>query len=218
MKDPSTNDNRTRILDAAEQLFAARGYAATSVREIVREAGVTNPMLYYYFGSKEDLFLHLIRERFEEYTSELGRSLEGCPDAECVLLEWCRALLSMTRSRPVSARMVYSLLFGPSEGAQKQVVLHESVRIGELLLSHMRRTRPDVELSRLSFALLMCRSVMDMLIFAGLESGLPANVDEIVSALVKRTVGMLDDHLPAPEVTGMLGLECYAAKASGAQE
>ncbi len=48
---------RQRLLRAASDLFAQKGYAATTVREIVAAVGVTKPVLYYYFGSKEGLYL-----------------------------------------------------------------------------------------------------------------------------------------------------------------
>lgn len=38
-------------------MFGLRGYGSTSVREVVEACGVTKPMLYYYFGSKEGLFV-----------------------------------------------------------------------------------------------------------------------------------------------------------------
>ena len=45
-----------RILDAAEQVFAERGYAGTSTREIARRAGVPFGALHYYWGSKKLLW------------------------------------------------------------------------------------------------------------------------------------------------------------------
>jgi AcrR family transcriptional regulator len=47
---------RGRILEIAIQLFATKGFAATSMREVVAEAGCTKPALYYYFESKAGLF------------------------------------------------------------------------------------------------------------------------------------------------------------------
>ena len=48
---------RERLLETASHLFAEKGYASTSVREIVARAGVSKPVLYYYFQSKEGLLL-----------------------------------------------------------------------------------------------------------------------------------------------------------------
>jgi len=44
-----------RILDCAERLFSERGFAATPVRRIAKEAGVNPSLVHYYFGSKRDL-------------------------------------------------------------------------------------------------------------------------------------------------------------------
>jgi AcrR family transcriptional regulator len=46
-------DTRTRILDAAEELFAATGFDGTSIRQITRSAGVNVAAIHYHFGSKE---------------------------------------------------------------------------------------------------------------------------------------------------------------------
>ena len=52
---------RERLLQAAMHLFASKGYAAASVRDIVNAAGVTAPSLYHHFGNKEGLFLAVMR-------------------------------------------------------------------------------------------------------------------------------------------------------------
>jgi AcrR family transcriptional regulator len=49
-------DTREKILDAAEQLFADRGFVATSIRDVTTEAQVNLAAVHYHFGSKEDLF------------------------------------------------------------------------------------------------------------------------------------------------------------------
>ena len=57
MSQPSKSERtRTRILDAAEELFAEKGFDAVSLRAIARRAGVDPALLHHYFGSKEGLF------------------------------------------------------------------------------------------------------------------------------------------------------------------
>jgi AcrR family transcriptional regulator len=51
---------RRRILDAAVEAFAARGYDGASMRAIAAASGVTKPVLYDHFASKRDLFVALI--------------------------------------------------------------------------------------------------------------------------------------------------------------
>jgi AcrR family transcriptional regulator len=51
---------RRRLLEAAETVFARRGFHGASVDEIAREAGATTGALYAHFAGKEDLFLQLL--------------------------------------------------------------------------------------------------------------------------------------------------------------
>jgi TetR/AcrR family transcriptional regulator, cholesterol catabolism regulator len=58
----TTPGTEARIRDAALRLFAARGYAATGIRDVARDAGVTTAALYHYMGGKQDLLLTIMRD------------------------------------------------------------------------------------------------------------------------------------------------------------
>lgn len=66
---------RARILAAAEELFAERGYDATSVQEVVARAGVTKGALYHYFVAKDDLLFEIYRALLREQLAGLDRIL-----------------------------------------------------------------------------------------------------------------------------------------------
>ena len=59
-------ETRRQILRAALKHFANSGYAATSVQQIVGDAKVSKPALYYYFGDKAGLFAALVSEALDE--------------------------------------------------------------------------------------------------------------------------------------------------------
>lgn len=63
-------DKREQLLNAAEELFAEKGFDGTSVRDIAQKADVNLAMISYYFGSKEKLLQVLIEQRFAS-SSEL---------------------------------------------------------------------------------------------------------------------------------------------------
>ena len=67
---------RQRLLASAAKLFARKGYASTTVREIVEAAGVTKPVLYYYFPNKEGIYLEMMRGAWDRFDA----LLEGCPE------------------------------------------------------------------------------------------------------------------------------------------
>ena len=52
---------RQCILDQAQQLFFAHGYHGVSIRDIVQACGLSNAALYYHFGSKQKLYVEVIR-------------------------------------------------------------------------------------------------------------------------------------------------------------
>jgi len=54
---------RQQILDASLRLFSERGFARTTVRDIARQAGITDAAIYYHFQSKRDLLEALVEER-----------------------------------------------------------------------------------------------------------------------------------------------------------
>jgi AcrR family transcriptional regulator len=66
-----TATTRGRILDAAERLFALRGFDATTTREIAREADVPLGLMSYHFGTKDDLYAEVIGRRAEQHVADI---------------------------------------------------------------------------------------------------------------------------------------------------
>ncbi len=60
---PGAEETRTRILDAAQCLFAMHGFDATPTKAIAEQAGVPNGLIFYYFPTKKALLEMLIAER-----------------------------------------------------------------------------------------------------------------------------------------------------------
>jgi AcrR family transcriptional regulator len=61
---PEGKSTEALLIDAAADLFAAKGFAAIGVREIARQAGVTIGAHYHYASSKEELFMKLMRRSY----------------------------------------------------------------------------------------------------------------------------------------------------------
>ena len=70
-----------RILDTAEQLFAEKGFAATSLRSIMATAGVNLAAVHYHFRSKEALLDSVIMRRAEPVNRKRLEMLEECERA-----------------------------------------------------------------------------------------------------------------------------------------
>lgn len=100
-------DTRSLILDAAEQLFASQGYAATSTREIAAAAGVRQSMIAYYFQSKQVLFEEVFTRRGNWLGEQRMRSLDellartaGAPTVRELLHAYLQPQFDMKASGP----------------------------------------------------------------------------------------------------------------------
>src|SRR6187431_254467 len=63
--DQTSADTKTRILDAAEELFMDHGFEATSLRSLTASASVNLAAVNYHFGSKEELFQAVLTRRLD---------------------------------------------------------------------------------------------------------------------------------------------------------
>jgi AcrR family transcriptional regulator len=91
-------DTKTRILDAAENLFAANGFGAISLRAIIKEAGVNTASVHYHFGSKEGLIEAVLERRvapINKIRLDLLETIESrCPTGPLPLRNVVEAFLA----------------------------------------------------------------------------------------------------------------------------
>ena len=76
MSKNSTIDTKEKIIIAAEKRFASLGFTGTSLRAIVREADVNLAAIHYHFGSKEELFIAVVRRVGQPIVQEQLRQLK----------------------------------------------------------------------------------------------------------------------------------------------
>lgn len=101
---------KQRLLAAAGPLFAARGFAGTSMRDIADRAGVNLAAANYHFGSKKDLYVAVLREQFALVRAELERQRAAVPSTDLARL--ARAELeALVAAR---CRAILDVLVGPS--------------------------------------------------------------------------------------------------------
>src|SRR2546429_4819203 len=82
---PRGEATRQRVLEAAEQVFGAKGYHGASVTEITRAAGVAQGTFYLYFRGKKEIFLDLVGSlgsRLIGLTLDAGAGLHSYAERE----------------------------------------------------------------------------------------------------------------------------------------
>ncbi|WP_286166588.1 TetR/AcrR family transcriptional regulator [Arthrobacter sp. AQ5-05] len=84
---------RLQLIDISRHLFSLRGVDGTTIEEIARAAGVSKPVVYEHFGSKEALYMEVVTNEYRELLARITDSLSGEEDSSRVLLE--KAALAM---------------------------------------------------------------------------------------------------------------------------
>ena len=104
-RDPDRS--RTAILDAAEELFARKGFEATSLEEVGRAAGLSRGTPRYFFGSKEDLYRVVLERVFADARGWVarGRAAASGAAAEVVIAEAVGSYVDFLASRPTFVRL-----------------------------------------------------------------------------------------------------------------
>ena len=120
-------DNRSRILACALDLFTSRGYDAVGVQEIADAAGLKKPTLYHYFGSKSGLLTTLLNENFERLSLDLSQAIVYQPDVVSTLTAIASVYFAFAQKNRQFYRLQLSMWFSPpaSDAFKAIVVINE---------------------------------------------------------------------------------------------
>ncbi|MBW2123955.1 MAG: TetR/AcrR family transcriptional regulator [Deltaproteobacteria bacterium] len=80
---PGKQHSRQAIFDAAKRLFAEKGFAGTSIREITSEAGCNLAAVNYYFHGKDKLYLEVLTQTLVEFREESISSISEVKRRDC---------------------------------------------------------------------------------------------------------------------------------------
>jgi len=121
--------SRERILGAALEVFAAKGYEAASISEITAAAGVSRGLVSYYFATKEQLAAELLDRWLDGITAIL--TLEGTPDERLAgIIDG--ALMAAATTLPIQ-RLAITLMMQPTtHDVFAQVEADKSVRLAQV--------------------------------------------------------------------------------------
>ena len=109
---PTTTDRgaetRRRILEVAAEAFADRGYAGTSLNDVLKASGVTKGGFYFHFPSKEALALATLRQKQEQWAGVVMAAVLRAPHAIEQLDAMVEALCDLHEQDP-SCRVISRL-------------------------------------------------------------------------------------------------------------
>jgi AcrR family transcriptional regulator len=194
------NDTKTKILDIAEKLFAEIGIHATSIRQIVKEAGVNVASLHYHFGSKEAVIHQIITRRLKPINEQKIKRLEqleeesnGKPlELEAILRAFIEPHIQMQKVAADKVKIMMKLMVQLEDDAHKLKVMQDPVFTNTFsrYLAALQSVLPQLSMSeliwRFKFMIFSMHAVMVQHPIppgSGLE-GKDENIDEIVNHVI----------------------------------
>jgi AcrR family transcriptional regulator len=136
-----------RIVEAMRASVAARGIAGSTFDHVAGEAGVSRGLLHYYFGTKEQLLIEVVRREAAVRVERLGEAIEAAGDAEDVLGALVRSFEDWLGDGPAPV-MIYEML---TLAQRNEDIAAELAELGRHTRSHLgealSRKRDDGVLS-----------------------------------------------------------------------
>lgn len=132
-------EREQQMIEAAEAVFAERGFRAASMDEIAARVGVTKPMLYEYFGSKAGLLVACVSRASAELFARTERAHAGCRDPEQRVRDGVRVFFDFIAGHGAAwsvLRSELALESGPAAVAVEQVRRQQSDQLAVVLGDH----------------------------------------------------------------------------------
>jgi len=157
--DSNKVDSRTRLVEAAAELFIQKGFRNVSIREIADAAGTNSALISYYFGDKEGLFRQIYKETVEPFNTARMINFDlieqaGVVTVESVVEAWVAPMFQGTSLAKQSPVATLSLsLDAEYSKLTEQLVVEVFDEVNERFLSLLERCLPGISRSTLVWRL-----------------------------------------------------------------
>lgn len=98
---------RQTMLDAAKQLFLAKGYDGLSMRQVAEQIGYTPTTIYLYFEDKDDLLFAVVDQVYDQFTADLQRAYDSTDDARARLRALAEAYVTFGWQNPEAYQVMF---------------------------------------------------------------------------------------------------------------
>jgi AcrR family transcriptional regulator len=144
-----------QMLDAAVQMFSVNGYHETSMDTIAAEAQISKPMLYLYYGSKEDLFGACLDREMTRFIDVVRADIDFRHSPKDLLRNTIVAFLRYIDANRASWIVMYTQATSSQAFAHRVREGREQIieLVGGLLRSGTRSPRSDAEIEMMAVAL-----------------------------------------------------------------
>jgi AcrR family transcriptional regulator len=174
---------RERILEAASELFAERGYNGTSMTAIADALGATKPFVYYHFKDKHEILRETCRRGVVRALAALDEVLKGGGNCREQLNLACHALAAVSLERRAYVTVYSREMDRLSDEARADLAALRrrfDRRLGELIAEGCRRGEFEVDEPRVTAA---CMSTMIIYTYGWFRDDGALSADEVANHL-----------------------------------
>lgn len=197
---PQGASSREKILDAAVELIAERGYSATSVDALCRRAGIVKTALYWHFGSKEGLLAAVIDRVASAWIDELRSTVSRAGEPEERLAVALAGMRRILEQRPELLRLLLSVLLERAEGDDetRAALQRAFLRARRAIVETIEATTPGVRDPDLIAHTIV--SLMQGALLLRLADPEGTDLDRVFAELERTVLLVMADRfgLPAP--------------------
>ncbi len=130
-------NKKNKIIATSTKLFAVQGFDNTTTLQIAKESGVTEPLLYYHFKGKEEIFTDIIQRIFDEYSTLFETLPKDTQNEFEKISNLFKLHISLAESRPHDGRLIMANC--PSKLKNDRHICQEVVnRQHEMITSYLR--------------------------------------------------------------------------------
>ena len=117
-------DTRQRVLLAAQELFAAKGFSGTSLADISQRCGISDGLIIHHFQSKKNLYRQVLENLAEQYTQNLVQAKESATSPKEMMQQTLAASFNFWKQDSAYQRIsLWAYLEGQTEFAEKEALL-----------------------------------------------------------------------------------------------
>ncbi len=192
------HDTKIRILDAAENLLAERGFAACSMRAVTTAAGVNLGAVNYHFRTKQDLLQAVFARRLKPLNQARVAALDACEarargkpaPLDELLAAFLAPVMSLNRDGPAFVRLLGRMYSEPSLDTHR-IFAAELGEVVQRFISAFHRTLPELSSEELFWRLFFTMAMMAQTLASGallklLSKGIcnPSNLEDAQARLI----------------------------------
>lgn len=201
-KSQQREETRRKILESAAQVFSEKGFYGAVVDDIVKASGTSKGAVYFYFESKEQIFLSLV----EDFVGRIARDIQVAVHRSRGLVAQVEATVAtLVRSfqahRALAKLVLIDWLMAGPEFQGKRIAL--KAMLAEVLRGYLDRAVQDAKIppQDTEIAAYVWIGAISEVVIRWLHTGKPNPLEEVIAPLTRlllSSVGFSPTQLPAP--------------------